>query len=415
MKVGFVLLSDGPFGGAQRRFLNLFFYLSDKYPGDFIFFLTQNTINQIAQLYPAVQNEHIICVDPHAAKTTSANSSTKPQSTSAKHKSIIQILKRSFLYQPYLFYKSYRWSLKYFKKIDDQVKALNIDCLMGIYAGILPLYHYLSGKKTRPGIIFSNMDSWFSNLGEAPEKDWHKKYSLFNLAHTKSDIVDFLSPFILEGVRKRGIDVPEEKVRITACSFTDLSRCHVGDKSTFKVVFAARLEKDKNPLLYLEAALILAKAFPDAEFNIMGEGRLSGIIADKIRESAMPNIIFHGFHNEPTAILAASSVFVSIQTTNNYPSQSVLEAMACGNAIIASDVGDTRMFVNTENGSLIPLELEALTMAMRKYLKNPELAKKQGNFAAKYVREHFSVEKAAAYYLQLFQEAANVNTPNKAF
>ena len=410
MKVGFVLLSTGPFGGAQRRFLNLFFYLSKKSPGNFFFFLTQNTINQITQLYPDVQNEYLICVDPQ--ETNISTPSQAPPQTKHNHSKkydIKQTLKQSSLYKPYIFFKNYRWSIEYYRKIDAHVKSLGIESLMGIYSGIIPLYHYFSSNKTRPGIIFSNMDSWFSNLSENPRKDWHKKYSLFNLAHTKSDIVDFLSPFILEGVKQKGISVPEEKIRITACSFTDLSRCKLGDKSKFRFVFAARLEEDKNPLLYLEAALVLAKEFPDAAFHLMGEGRLGATIKNRVNEARMSNIIFHGFHTSPTDILADSSVFVSIQTTNNYPSQSVLEAMACGNAIIASDVGDTRMFVNEDNGSLISFDLESLTTAMRSYLTKPDLAKKQGSFAVQYVKEHFSIERAAEYYLQLFEEVATIN------
>ena len=172
----------------------------------------------------------------------------------------------------------------------------------------------------------------------------------------KSDYVDFLSPFILEGIRDRGIKIKEESVSITPCSFTDYSKCRIGDKSIFQVAFAGRLEKVKNPDLFLEAAINFSKKYPEIVFHIMGEGRLSLDIKDKVESFNFSNIKFHGFHLNPTEILADTSVFVSIQTTNNYPSQSVLEAMGCGNAIVATDVGDTRMFINENNGILINLE-----------------------------------------------------------
>ena len=93
----------------------------------------------------------------------------------------------------------------------------------------------------------------------------------------------------------------------------------------------------------------------------MGEGRLSSKIKETVDNIGSTNIRFHGFHPQPTEVLAETSVFVSIQTTNNYPSQSVLEAMGCGNAIIATDVGDTRMFINENNGILIDLEAKQIS------------------------------------------------------
>lgn len=403
-KFGIVLLTKGVFGGAERRFTLLYRFLNTKSPGCILFFVSDSLKKSIAHLYPTLDLSNVVVLGP---SESSSNNKSHNHQALKKNKNR-RPFQSNFLIQVYRFFKNRNLQHHYYNELNSYVNEHKIASLLGVYSGILPMYFYFS-QKTRPGIIFSNMDSWFSNLSENPKKDWHKKYSLFNLAHTKSDIVDFLSPFILEGVKQRGISVPEKKVRITACSFTDLSRCKLGDKSKFNFVFAARLEEDKNPLLYLEAALILAKEFPDAEFHLMGEGRLRETIKNRINEARMSNVIFHGFHTNPTDVFADSSVFVSIQTTNNYPSQSVLEAMACGNAIIASDVGDTRMFVNKDNGSLISLDLESLTTAMRAYLSTPNLAQEQGSFAVQYVKEHFSIERAAEYYLQLFEEVATIN------
>jgi glycosyltransferase involved in cell wall biosynthesis len=89
---------------------------------------------------------------------------------------------------------------------------------------------------------------------------------------------------------------------------------------------------------------------------------------------------------------------VSLQTDNNYPSQAVLEAMACGNAIIATDVGDTRMFVNEQNGWLIEHGVEPLVEAVRHCLKNQQESHAKGDFATNFVRANFTLERAMAYY-----------------
>jgi len=249
------------------------------------------------------------------------------------------------------------------------------------------------------------MDSWFSNISINPRKEWYRKNVTFNLALEKCDVVDFLSPFIYEGIKKLGVKVNPGRVNITPCSFTDYSKCRIGVKGKFKVAFSGRLEKDKNPILFMDVATVLAKQHPEVEFHIMGEGLLSTTVSELIKDSGLSNIIFHGFHPNPTEVLAETSVFVSIQTTNNYPSQSVLEAMSCGNAIIATDVGDTRMFINEYNGTLIPLQQSALTNAIVEYIKKPEDALKKGLYASDYVKNEFIIEKAADYYLDLFEKA----------
>ena len=50
---------------------------------------------------------------------------------------------------------------------------------------------------------------------------------------------------------------------------------------------------------------------------------------------------------------------------------SLLEAMACGNAIIASKRGDTELFINSSNGLLIDLNKSELVSAMELLINNP--------------------------------------------
>jgi len=80
------------------------------------------------------------------------------------------------------------------------------------------------------------------------------------------------------------------------------------------------------------------------------------------------------FASQPTEILNQSAIFVSLQAADNYPSQSLLEAMACGNAIIATDVGETWRLVDETNGIRIPPSAHALTNAVVTLLQSAQLA-----------------------------------------
>lgn len=400
-----ILLTSGVFGGAERRFAQLFAYLSSNHPNKYYFIITWDLYSRILEIFPDYPVQNLIPIGPKiTAIRKDKNSPSKPESIARNHPGIIK--------KVYRFIRNYTIQRSHFTEIEKLRKEKKITCFLGIYNGIIPLYFYLRRKKRDAGIIFCDMDSWFRDVLPIEKKYWYRKYSSFNYALENSDYIDFLSPFILEGIRDRSIMVKDEAVSITPCSFTDYSKCKIGDKRIFQVAFAGRLEKDKNPVLFLEAAIILSKKYPEILFHILGEGRLSANIQSQISNQQIENIIFHGFHNKPTEIFADTSVFVSIQTTNNYPSQSVLEAMGCGNAIIATDVGDTRMFINENNGILIERDLGELVKAIETLYLDKDLRERLGRNAFSFVRENHTIEKMADYYINLFEKALlrNINS-----
>jgi len=407
----FVLLFVGPIGGAQKRFVNLVIFMNKLYPGNHFMIVSYSLFNQIKELF--VLNDYNMFI-PVGSCTTVIETNIKNPKSKAKNStnfqnSVFKAIQKSLLYKLFYFYRSRLEQHKTFLEIKEIVRKYHITSLIGVFNGIIPLYFYLKKNTSRPGIIYCNMDSWFSSISLNAHKDWHRKYVSFNYAHEKSDLVDFLSPFICKGIQGLGIKIPDAKVRITPCSFTDYSKCHIGAKNKFRIAFSGRLENDKNPVMFINAAIVLAKKYPDVEFHILGEGRLSEVIRDITVNSNLPNIVFHGFHPNPPEILAGTSVFVSIQTTNNYPSQSVLEAMACGNAIIATDVGDTRLFMDKDKGSLIELSYDALSEELENYIMNPNDARIKGNAASEYVRKNHTIKQVADYYLNLLNEAAIIS------
>ncbi|MBK7498974.1 MAG: glycosyltransferase family 4 protein [Ignavibacteriales bacterium] len=117
--------------------------------------------------------------------------------------------------------------------------------------------------------------------------------------------------------------------------------------------FAARLTKIKNPELLLKAVLIMKEQkFNDFKVYFLGEGILLQKLINEAIELKLDNVFFEGGVSDTAKYLSKCKIFISIQNDNNYPSQSLLEAMACENAIIASDVGETRKLVSEDEGFL---------------------------------------------------------------
>jgi glycosyltransferase involved in cell wall biosynthesis len=396
-----ILLSNGTFGGAQRRFTNLFLEMRIRRKLNVYFIVTPSMKRQIAEIFGNAALDGVLSIGEDFSSNSSTASAQRPAQKLTPKTAIVKKLKHTIFYKIYYYCKIRKLQFRQFREVDYLAKQYSIDRFLAVYTGVLPLYFYFDKPQNRPKIFFVNMDSWFSHLSETPQKDWHRQYDLFNRAHAECDKIDILSPFILDGLQQRGINLHQDRFSITACSFTDYSRCKIGDKSRFSVVFAARLEKDKNPLDFVEASLELANEFQDVQFHIAGDGRLAGKIREQLESRLHSNIKFHGFLDNPAELFAESSLFVSIQSTNNYPSQAVLEAMACGNAVIATDVGDTRLFVNNENGFLISPGVQELTRTLRQCLQNRELVLKKGHEAANFVRKNFTIERAVDYYMNL--------------
>lgn len=98
-----------------------------------------------------------------------------------------------------------------------------------------------------------------------------------------------------------------------------------------------------------------------------------------------------------------SKIFLSLQNYENYPSQSLLEAISSGNYIIASDVGDTNSIVKTDFGSLVSLSIEDISIKLKDAIKlieksGDDIFRSSRNFAI----NRFKPEDSISYFKTLF-------------
>jgi glycosyltransferase involved in cell wall biosynthesis len=404
----FIIFSSGAFGGAEKRFTNLFIHLNTIYPGKFRLIINPLMESHLKRIFPGLPFENIHVIDRNNTRDENTNNDSEPRIFQDTIPDPYSIDAEASLPRKYFWYfKNKRKQKKLFTEIDLLKQKLSIEVFIGIFAGGLPLVFYLDNP-TRPAIIFSDMDSWFTDVLTDIKKLWYRKYYSFNYILENADAVDFLSPYIAEGVLQRGVSIDKEKIHIAPASFVDYSKCVPGDKTKFEIAFAARLEPDKNPMLFLEAAKEILQDFPETGFRLMGEGSLVNEVKNFIDSNDLAGKISFTFHKNPPEVFAATSVFVSLQSGTNYPSQSVLEAMACSNAIIASNTGDTSLFINANNGILVKLEKNSLIEAMKKLIKNKELTAKLGSTARAFVMEHHTIDKVSGYYTELIRKTLAV-------
>ena len=82
-----------------------------------------------------------------------------------------------------------------------------------------------------------------------------------------------------------------------------------------------------------------------------------------------------------------------------------MEAMACGCAIIASDVGETYRIVSDEVGYRVSLNVKTITEKLLLMLKNFDLTKTMGMRAREKVMKEHNVDVYSDYLEKLYSEA----------
>ncbi|MDQ2856651.1 MAG: glycosyltransferase, partial [Acidobacteriota bacterium] len=127
-----------------------------------------------------------------------------------------------------------------------------------------------------------------------------------------------------------------------------------GSRSYVTIVANMRHEVKDYPM-FLRAAQRVREAVPNAAFLLAGEGELMPSIKDLARELGLESCTyFLGRCEELANLLSISDVCVLSSQAEGF-SNSILEYMAAGRAVVATEVGGAReVIVEGETGYLVP-------------------------------------------------------------
>lgn len=199
-----------------------------------------------------------------------------------------------------------------------------------------------------------------------------------------------------------GIDTSwyDEQVGMVANSETNLQR------HSRKVVVVAGLNNQKGHEYLFRSIPIIRKRIPSVQFLLVGDGHLRNYLEDLagllgITES----ITFMGFRSDVADIVRASDLFVLPSIFEGMP-LSVIEAMACGKAVVATDVdGTADVVVNNVTGYLVPSQnTEELAHKIIELLEDAELRTRFGKKGKERVEKFFSSDQMIRKYEVLYKE-----------
>ncbi len=170
------------------------------------------------------------------------------------------------------------------------------------------------------------------------------------------------------------------------------------------VCACGRLSFARNPEAFVRLAKRLTDARPDVRCVWIGDGELRGVVERLVQELGLiGKMEVTGWLDHPQALqrLTVSDIFVHYSRWEGLPN-TVLEAMACGLPVVASDVVGNRDLVKPgQNGFLVSSEDE-LFERVSQLADDPELRKKFGDAGASLVRAEYSRERMLREISELY-------------
>lgn len=203
------------------------------------------------------------------------------------------------------------------------------------------------------------------------------------------------------------------KIRVSPCSFTDYDLFWPSSCKENIILYAGRFIPEKNPMLLVSAVELLLtqdeQCLSDWQVMMMGDGPLRATVEIAVVSRNLKEKVVVRSSPYLVELMRKASIFVSLQATENYPSQSLLEAMACEAAIIATDVGDTGLLVTNDIGLRIPPQKDALAEAIARLVENSDIRRAMGVRARQRVMSEHTIERFTQYIIDLWREVASVS------
>ncbi len=124
----------------------------------------------------------------------------------------------------------------------------------------------------------------------------------------------------------------------------------------FVVLMIAELNKNKNHIQLIKAMELLKNKYPNIKAILVGEGNKLEELEEEVNKRGLQdNIIFLGFRTDINEIINASDIGILLSYREGLP-RNIMEFIACGRKVIATDIRGCRDIVCNETiGELVEI------------------------------------------------------------
>lgn len=171
-----------------------------------------------------------------------------------------------------------------------------------------------------------------------------------------------------------------------------------------RAISVGRLDPIKDQATLLRAVRLVANAAPGFTLDLVGDGPSRVGLESLARELDLGgHVRFLGYREDVGSMLALADFFV-LSSISEGLSLALLEAMAAGLPVVATDVGGNReVVVPGDTGHLVPAgSAEALAAAMTALLSDRSHAGRMGRAARRRIESHFNVRTVVAQYERMY-------------
>lgn len=174
------------------------------------------------------------------------------------------------------------------------------------------------------------------------------------------------------------------------------------------IVSVGRLDEQKDYSCLLDAMAAVLRAKPNSALVIAGDGPLrEELLSQAGKLGISDKIVLLGEIDDVSSLLGAGHLFALSSLWEGLP-YTILEAMAAGLAVIATDVGGcSELALDGETGRIVPpADPESLSRAMLQLLEDPIGRARMGAAGRRRVEEEFSLEGCTAANEALYLKLA---------
>lgn len=212
-----------------------------------------------------------------------------------------------------------------------------------------------------------------------------------------------------EQITSKRIDVIPIPIKSRNFKFSalnrDLIRKQLGIDNQMTVIgFVGRLMPEKNLFTLLSSFADIAQYDASVRLILVGEGPQEFQLKEYVNKRAIEGkVIFFGLREDIGKILSSFDIFVLASYTEGL-STALLEAMACGKAIVCSDIPANRQLLTNNQEALFidPYNKEELTKAIQLLLSDKPLRSKLG-FAAETIASKYDENMVFPKILQYYE------------
>ncbi|MBR2416346.1 MAG: glycosyltransferase [Bacteroidaceae bacterium] len=174
------------------------------------------------------------------------------------------------------------------------------------------------------------------------------------------------------------------------------------------ITMAARLDKSKDFEMFIDIAKEIDKKIANTLFLIVGRGEKEDVLKQYAKEHDVKNVIFCGYRKDVEAIYKASDI--AVLCTNAFVhaegvSNSIMEGMACGLPVVATEGGGTNeIIVDGYNGYIVqPKDVNKAVERISELITDNDTYRKLCINAQKTIKEKFTIEEMTKGYIKEYK------------